>query len=58
LGDELAQIGKDMARAEGLLGNPSFVAKAPAQVVQKERDKLAAFAERRTKIEERLAALG
>jgi valyl-tRNA synthetase len=58
LGDELAQIQKDMARAEGLLANANFVSKARPEVVQKERDKLAALGERRAKIAERLAALG
>jgi valyl-tRNA synthetase len=58
LGGELAEIQKDMARAEGLLANANFVSKARPEVVQKERDKLAALGERRAKIAERLAALG
>ena len=45
---ELARIDKerdritaDLARTEGKLGNESFVNRAPAEVVQRERDKLA-----------------
>jgi valyl-tRNA synthetase len=34
---------KEIARAEGRLGNQGFVAKAPAAVVQGERDKLDAL---------------
>jgi len=37
---ERERIGKEIARAEGKLGNQGFVAKAPPQVVQAEREKL------------------
>jgi len=36
-----AQLGVDIERTEGKLANAGFVAKAPAEVVQAERDKLA-----------------
>jgi len=58
LRQELETLDRDAARAEGLLGNPSFVARARPDVVEKEREKLAAFAERRARLAERLAALG
>ncbi|MGI8873256.1 MAG: class I tRNA ligase family protein, partial [Egibacteraceae bacterium] len=38
---ELAKARAEVARAEGKLGNERFVDKAPAQVVQSERDKVA-----------------
>jgi len=41
LNKEIDKITKDMARVEGKLNNPKFVDKAPAEVVQKEKDKLA-----------------
>ena len=37
---ERERIGKEIARAEGKLGNEGFVAKAPPDVVRAERDKL------------------
>ncbi|MEX0658758.1 MAG: valine--tRNA ligase [Egibacteraceae bacterium] len=41
LGRELAKARAEVARAEGKLANERFVDKAPAQVVQSERDKVA-----------------
>ncbi|PTQ56733.1 MAG: Valyl-tRNA synthetase [Candidatus Carbobacillus altaicus] len=46
---------EEVERAERKLANPDFVEKAPAQVVEKERQKLADYLERREKIRERLA---
>jgi valyl-tRNA synthetase len=40
-----------------LLSNGGFIAKAPAEVVQKERDKLAGLQEQADKLRERLATL-
>jgi valyl-tRNA synthetase len=40
-----AQLEAEIARAEGKLANQGFVAKAPEQVVQAERDKLARLRE-------------
>ena len=37
---ELDRKQKDKSRAEGKISNPNFLNKAPADVVQKERDKL------------------
>jgi valyl-tRNA synthetase len=39
----VALLEKEIARAEGKLGNQGFVAKAPPAVVQAERDKLASL---------------
>ncbi|MDL2225756.1 valine--tRNA ligase [Eubacteriales bacterium OttesenSCG-928-M02] len=41
LAKEKEKIDKEMARARGMLENPGFVGKAPAHVVQQERDRLA-----------------
>ncbi|WP_462329860.1 valine--tRNA ligase [Thiohalocapsa halophila] len=40
LDKEIAKLRADIARIEGKLANPKFVDKAPAAVVQKERDRL------------------
>ena len=40
LGKEIDRKEKDKQRAEGKINNPGFVAKAPAEVVQKEKDKV------------------
>jgi len=58
LAKELERLAEEMARAEKLLANESFVAKAPAAVIQKERDKLEGYRERQTRIEARLEDLG
>ena len=58
LSAELAQLEQDLARTETLLANNGFVSKAPAAVVQKERDRLTEYVERRAKLAERLHALG
>ncbi|HLM67897.1 MAG TPA: hypothetical protein VK358_10230, partial [Longimicrobium sp.] len=51
------RLGGLMAGTEKKLGNESFVARAPAEVVEKEREKVAAFREQRAKLAEKLAAL-
>ncbi len=43
LDKEIDKITKDSQRVRGKLDNPKFVDKAPADVVQKERDKLEDF---------------
>ena len=57
LSKELEAVEADIARAAGLLANERFVAKAPAEVVQKERDKLAAAEERKAALAARLEML-
>jgi valyl-tRNA synthetase len=61
---ERVRLREEIAKLEGLhagtskkLENESFVARAPAEVVQKERDRLAQLAEQRTKLGVKLAAL-
>ncbi|MGN0747125.1 MAG: hypothetical protein ACI4ML_10655, partial [Aristaeellaceae bacterium] len=54
---ELDNVRKEIARAEGKLGNPGFVSKAPAALVEQEKAKLA---DNRTKVgalENRIAEL-
>lgn len=41
LDKELAKLAKDIALAEGKLGNPKFADNAPADIIAKEREKLA-----------------
>ena len=47
----------EIERTEALLSNEQFTARAPAQVVERERAKLAAAHERLSKLNERLATL-
>ena len=54
LDEEIAEI----KRAEGKLGNESFVAKAPPAVVEKEREKLEEHRAAKAKLEAQLASLG
>src|SRR6478752_2424353 len=43
LGEEVARLEKEIARAEGMLSNESFTSRAPADVVEAEREKLERF---------------
>ncbi len=54
---ELARVEEGLTRSEKLLNNEGFIAKAPAEVIQKERDKLASLQEQAQKLRERLAVL-
>jgi valyl-tRNA synthetase len=54
---EIADAESEIARSEKLLGNESFVNKAPPEVVGRERDKLVGHRERRRRLQERLATL-
>jgi valyl-tRNA synthetase len=54
---ELAHVEQGVARSEKLLDNEGFTGKAPAEVVQKERDRLAGLQSQAAKLRERLAAL-
>ncbi len=54
---ELENLNKEMARSRGMLGNAGFVAKAPAQLVQQEKDKLEAAQAKAAALENRIAEL-
>jgi valyl-tRNA synthetase len=57
LREEIGRIDGQIAGGEKKLANESFVARAPENVVNYERDKLASFREQRAKLAEKLAAL-
>ena len=54
---EIDNLAKQMQRSEGLLANEGFVAKAPPEVIERERTKLDELAVRRQQLTERLADL-
>ncbi len=58
LGKEIAAAEAEVGRAEAMLNNAGFVARAPEQVVQVQRDRLNGAQERVRLLRERLAALG
>ena len=43
MSERLEELRSEVARAEGKLSNEGFAAKAPAEVVEAEREKLAAY---------------
>lgn len=58
---EMHKLEQEIARLEGKLGNAKFVANAPAEVVAREREKVAAAADARQRLaaqRERIAGLG
>jgi valyl-tRNA synthetase len=57
LGKDLAKVEAQISHTEGLLANKDFVGKAPAQVVDRERNKLADLQEQAAKLRERLKSL-
>lgn len=54
---ELAKAEEDLAKVEGKLANPSFVERAPADVVQRERERQAELGETIRQLQERIRAL-
>jgi len=57
LGKEIAKIEKDIDFLSKKLENPSFVERAPADVVVKEREKIAEFANKKRLLEESLVKI-
>jgi valyl-tRNA synthetase len=55
---ELDRVEGLIARSEKSLGNPGFVAKAPPDVVRKERDRLAELQDQAAKLREQLQTVG
>ena len=57
LGKEMQKAEADIARVDAKLGNPNFVARAPEEVVEEEREKREEALARRAKIAEALERL-
>ena len=57
LAAEIEEVAQAIARSEKLLANEDFLAKAPAQVVQRERDRLIEYRQKQAKLQERLESL-
>lgn len=57
LGKEIDKLAKEIERIANKLSNEGFVAKAPADVLAKEKDKLAAFERDRSKLAEQVEAI-
>ncbi|MGR8947569.1 MAG: valine--tRNA ligase [Gammaproteobacteria bacterium] len=57
LNKELAKLGKERDGAERKLQNPSFVDKAPAEIVEKQRVKLAETIDNISKLQDQLAKM-
>ena len=58
LEEEIQRLEGQIRSTEGKLGNDQFVSRAPAEVVEKERTKAAAFSDQRQRLMEKRAALG
>ena len=57
LNKEMETLDKEIKRLVGKLSNAGFIAKAPAEVVEKEREKQQGYEEKRAAVKERLAYL-
>ncbi len=57
LNKEIDNIDKQLQRIEGLLGNAGFTAKAPPELIERERAKMVELSERRGQLADRLATL-
>jgi valyl-tRNA synthetase len=58
LGKEMARLQGEIAKANAKLGNESFVARAPAQVVEQERQRVAEFTAALAKLQDQSRRLG
>ncbi len=54
---ELENVANEIARAQGKLGNPGFVSKAPQKLIESEQAKLSKYTELKSQLESRLAEL-
>jgi valyl-tRNA synthetase len=57
LGKEAERLRSEILKAQGKLGNESFVARAPAAVVEQERQRVAEFSRTLQKVEDQLERL-
>lgn len=55
---EIERLQGEIRKAEGKLGNASFVERAPAAVVEQERQRVAQFSETLSKVQQQYARLG
>lgn len=58
LSKEIARVTAEIAKAESKLSNPNFVERAPANVVEQEKERLTAFNARLGSLNEQLKKLG
>jgi valyl-tRNA synthetase len=58
LGDEITRLGQLVEGQQRKLGNAQFTSRAPADVVEREREKLASWSEQAARLGERRALLG
>ncbi|MCA0324061.1 MAG: valine--tRNA ligase [Proteobacteria bacterium] len=58
LGKEAERLDKEITKAQAKLGNEAFVAKAPPQVIEQEKKRMADFSAALEKIREQLRRLG
>jgi valyl-tRNA synthetase len=54
----LADTGNELARSQARLANPSFVDRAPAEVVAKEQERVTVLADSVARLQQRLQLLG
>jgi len=57
LNSEIADVERELARSQGKLSNEQFLTRAPAEVVEGERQRLAGFTEELAAVEKLLADL-
>ncbi|MEZ4635179.1 MAG: hypothetical protein R2856_09450 [Caldilineaceae bacterium] len=55
---ELDNVDNQLQRSEKLLANQGFVAKAPAEIIQREEDKIAELKIRRQQIQANMQEIG
>lgn len=58
LAKEAARLQGEIAKAQGKLANEGFVARAPAAVIEQEKQRVAEFGATLQKVQDQLARLG